>query len=557
MITGANRGKYLKLLAICGIAYAIAVIVLTLLDIITPTADQKGWLISAAASGVLYHALFFKLVRAKFGRYAAYAVSIVITSTIVTLITLATGGIFSLNNIAMIILIFAAAMLGVGIAAALVWVQAVSMLVIVAVSVVDYSDIVMAASWTGLFLVALFSGWVLLVRPVRALEQESIDHLRKTLLDERLRSEGLISAIDDGIVIVSKEGVVRHANKQFLQMIDLRPEEMIDKTYREIVSQRVRIVTSSSSSPLISNNMAEVFRTGKPVTIDNETIEHINTGSRMDVSMSILPLKNEDDEINVVMLIARDITKLMDVQRMKDNFISLASHELRTPATVISGYADLLLNPMFGELSEKQRHYATRAKESTTRLIELVNDMLDMSRLESGQRANKPESVDLGAIIAEVIQTNQATTSQKQLTVKFDRATVAAYADKSRLQQVLDQLISNALQFAPVSTEIEVAAKKQLGTVRVSVYDRGPGIPEEKRQVIFDKFTKLDDSGEISGTGLGLAIAKKIVQDWGGMITVHARKGGGSEFSFTIPIPHKDAPKNSHENVQVRKKEAQ
>ncbi|RYF29478.1 MAG: hypothetical protein EOO17_01250 [Chloroflexi bacterium] len=227
MITGATRGKYLKLLAICGVVYAVTVIGLMFANIIDLSAAQRVWLICVSVVSIVYHALFFKLIMAKFGRYSAYATSIAITSTIVTLITLATGGVESLNNISMIIVIFAAAMLGVGIAAALVWVQILNILTLIAMGTVNDSVVVLAASWGGLFVVALFAGWILLVRPVRALEQESIDHLRKTLMDERLRSEGLISAIDDGIVIISKEGIVRHANKQFLQMIDLRPSEIL------------------------------------------------------------------------------------------------------------------------------------------------------------------------------------------------------------------------------------------------------------------------------------------------------------------------------------------
>ncbi|RYF29479.1 MAG: HAMP domain-containing histidine kinase [Chloroflexi bacterium] len=272
------------------------------------------------------------------------------------------------------------------------------------------------------------------------------------------------------------------------------------------------------------------------MTIDAETIEYVDSGNRMDISISILPLKNEDDEINVVMLIARDITKLMDVQRMKDDFISLASHELRTPATVISGYADLLLNPMFGDLSEKQRHYATRAKESTTRLVDLVNDMLDMSRLESGRRPNKPEEIDISAVITEVIQTKQALQQSKSVTVRYNHTKQPVIVDRDRLRQLLEQLLGNAMVFTAVNSEVTIEVTKHANEVQISIRDQGPGIPEEKRQVIFEKFTKLDDTGEISGTGLGLAICKKIVQDWGGTIAVHAQKAGGSVFSFTIPL---------------------
>lgn len=554
MITGATRGKYLKLLAIVGVMYAVAVIALMILNLVQLSDAQRGWLVGASVASILYHALLFMAIMKKFGRYSAYATSIVITSTVVTLFTLATGGIESLNNISMIVVVFGAAMLGVGIAAALVWVQVTTMVTLIATGTVNDSFIVLAASWGGLFAVSLLTGWILLVRPVRALEQESIDHLRKTLMDERLRSEGLISAIDDGIVIISKEGIVRHANKQFLQMIDLRPSEMIDKPYLDIASKRVRIVSSSSSTPQIGQNIAEVFRTGKPMTIDAETIEYLDRGGQLDLSISVLPLKNEDDEINVVMLIARDITKLMDVQRMKDDFISLASHELRTPATVISGYADLLLNPMFGDLTEKQRHYATRAKESTTLLVDLVNDMLDMSRLESGRRPNSPEEVDISAVITEVIQSKQALQQSKGVTVRYDHTKQIAVVDKDRLRQLLEQLLANAIVFTPTGGEVTIEVTKHASDVQVSVSDQGLGIPEQKRQVIFEKFTKLDDSGEISGTGLGLAICKKITQDWGGTIAVHAKKTGGSEFNFTIPTV-KQSQSNRKQRPQKTKQE--
>jgi PAS domain S-box-containing protein len=547
-MAGALRSKYLLFLTLYAYAYAAFVFGAALLDVLNIiTLPMPVLAVGLALLPVLYHLLVFNFAVQKFGQQVAYLIGVALLSIPMAVISTMTGGYASPNNLAIIVLVFSSAVLGPTAPLALLWMQLMGLVMAAG----GYLP-ALGSTTLGVFMILLYSlagalGWMIF-RGFYTRESPDTDQLRQTLRQERLQSEGLITAISDGVSIISKDGVVLHANEKFLEMVALTAEQMIGKHYTDVVTSRVRISASTVDSPRIGPNVRKVLETGVPVIIESETVDYLDGRPSLDMSVSITALKNDDNQISAVMIISRDITHLMNLQRMKDALIMTASHELRTPITVIAGYADLLLGGTAGKLNDKQRHYMERTKETTEHLTEMVNDMLDISRLESGQRDNKPKLLDITVLLEDIIETHLSHFAGKQQTLQLEGDGGQVYADESRLREVMGCLLSNAQKFSPEEGKVTIRVKRQGTMVDIGVEDTGPGVPEESRRMIFEKFTKLDDTGSIDGAGLGLAIAEIIVDNWGGTIAVENSPEGGASFHFTVPgdEPQTDNNEENH-----------
>lgn len=543
-MAGAVRSKYLRLLTVYACSYALLLLIITLLSMTGTINFSMPLTVAAWALLILaYHLFAFKFAARRLGYQIAYTIGVAIVCIPMAIVSAISGGYESFNAIAIILLIFLSAMLGYAVPLVLVWMQLIGFAIVAAGHLPELGSTGMGLLMLGFFILAAVVGWVTF-HSYYTREDPEAERLRQTLREEQLQSEGVITAISDGVAIVNKEGIALHANQRFLDMVALTHDELIGKHYTDVVSDKVRIVASSAERPRIGPNVAKVMETGESVVIDNETIEYVDGRPPIDLTISITALKNDDGDVSAVMIIGHDISHIMRLQRMKDALIATASHELRTPITVIAGYADLLLGASAGELNSKQRHYMERTKETTAHLTGMVNDMLDISRLESGQRENNPEPIDIVAMLQQSVEDHLGEFAGKQIVLKLDAEPGKAYADRSRLRQVIDGLLSNTYKFTPEEGKVTLGAKISGDMIEISVTDNGPGIPEDRKQVIFEKFTKLDDTGSIPGAGLGLAIAKTIVENWKGVISVEDAPGGGARFYFTVPLA-KDAEEQS------------
>ena len=233
---------------------------------------------------------------------------------------------------------------------------------------------------------------------------------------------------------------------------------------------------------------------------------------------------------------SRMYSKLQDLDRLKDEFLSLAAHELRTPMTAIKGYSyELMKNPT---LDPKGKEYIERVYKSTERLVNLVNDMLDVSRIESGRIDITLEKVDVGKIITDVITEFTGKAIEKQIQLNFTplgQTTFSASADSAKLIQVLTNLIGNALKFTPNGGKVGVSVQPRSGFVEVSVMDTGVGIDKDDLARLFGKFVRTKTGSGIQGTGLGLYLSKKLVNLMGGDMWAKSDGAGhGSTFGFTL-----------------------
>lgn len=256
-------------------------------------------------------------------------------------------------------------------------------------------------------------------------------------------------------------------------------------------------------------------------------------GSLFDATVSIASI-----ETARIVLLA-DHTDRARGERAKDEFISMVSHELRTPLTAINGALGLIEGGAAGEVSEKALELVVIGKRNTERLVRLVTDILDLKRVESGRLILERRALDPGVPVRAAMDgiAVLAEDAYVSLETKLDE-TDEIWADPDRVVQVLTNLLSNAIKFAPRGSVVTVGVGSREGSVRFSVIDRGPGVPEEDREKLFSRFHQLDqsDTRRVGGSGLGLAIAKAIVQQHGGAIGLESSGDEGSTFFFDLPI---------------------
>jgi signal transduction histidine kinase len=231
-----------------------------------------------------------------------------------------------------------------------------------------------------------------------------------------------------------------------------------------------------------------------------------------------------------------DITHLKEVDRIKSEFVSAISHDLRTPLTTIQGYVDLL--PRAGPLNQRQHEFLTRVQRSLSAVSDLVSDLLDISRIETGADIDIVPT-DLKAIIEEVVLelTSEIEAKQHDLQSHLPEILSPIMGNPRRLRQVISNLVGNAIKYTPMNGVIELEASEGENHVVVAVRDNGLGIPVADQPYVFDKFFRVDqpETRDIPGTGLGLAIVKSVVERHGGRVWVESEPGQGSAFILLLP----------------------
>jgi signal transduction histidine kinase len=235
--------------------------------------------------------------------------------------------------------------------------------------------------------------------------------------------------------------------------------------------------------------------------------------------------------------------ELKRVDQMKSEFISVASHELRTPLATIKNVVQLILKGKTGEINEVQTNFLSMAEKNIDRLTNILTNLLDLSRIESGKIQMKSEELDLRGVIEFILSSlkPQADGKSIQLNMEVAEEIRRVYGDREKIEQILTNLIGNAIKFTSEGGEVSVLAKpfhEQGGMVAISVRDSGIGIPEDQLEKVFGKFYQVEGSlnRSVSGTGLGLAITKELVEASDGTIWVESEVGKGSTFTFTLPV---------------------
>ena len=254
---------------------------------------------------------------------------------------------------------------------------------------------------------------------------------------------------------------------------------------------------------------------------------------------TVTPLVNPEGTVIAVIAQGQDVTLQLEAARVKKEFTSTLSHELRTPLTSIIGSLQLINSGVLGELTQDIAELTAVAERNGARLLDLINDLLDIEKIESGKLTLAPEVFSLADLVREALVLNKAFAERFKVRfeLKGEPPGSSVHADRKRLLQVMTNLLSNAAKFSPDGGTVEITVEEKGRTLRVGMHDRGPGIPEAFRSRIFGRFAQADSttSRQKSGTGLGLAISKRLVEMMQGHIGFESREGGGTTFWFELP----------------------
>ncbi len=364
--------------------------------------------------------------------------------------------------------------------------------------------------------------------------QESAQRLGATLMaqqTEAAKNRAVLEGITDGVVVIDTKGEVILFNPAAEQILGIRADRVVGCSIQDTYA--VRDSEMLVRGFLLASREMAALRSGREFVE-----ERIEVEGRV-ANVRIAPVMHGDEYLGVV-AVFRDITKEVEADRIKSEFVSTVSHELRTPMTSIKGYTDLLCLGAAGALSDNQRRFLNVIKSNADRLALLVNDLLDISRLDTGRIRLDLEPVNVGYIIGEVFKSLHQQIEEKGLVVNENVPDdlPAVKGDHDRVTQILLNLVTNACKYTLDGGQITVTARPVDGMLQIDVTDTGIGIAEEERDKIFDRFYRADhpvvhDSG---GTGLGLPIVKSFVELHGGNIWVTSEPGKGSTFSFTLPL---------------------
>jgi signal transduction histidine kinase len=286
--------------------------------------------------------------------------------------------------------------------------------------------------------------------------------------------------------------------------------------------------------PLVTRSSAGLIASG-PLYTEGD-LQRAD-GSRLSVGITYAPLFDREGRLVNLIASVRDITRFREADDLKNTFISIISHELKTPVALIKGYAGTLRREDARWEPDTVRESAAIIEEEADRLTQLIDNLLDASRLQAGGLKLSRSSVALDALAKRQVELFQTQTTRHRLTVDFPSPFPSVPADAARIEQVLNNLISNAIKYSPEGGSIRVSGRATPDGAEITVSDQGIGIPVEEQSRIFERFYRVDDalSRRAQGSGLGLFIAKAIVEAHGGRIGVNSAPGRGAAISFWLP----------------------
>jgi PAS domain S-box-containing protein len=345
----------------------------------------------------------------------------------------------------------------------------------------------------------------------------------------------------NGMAMIDGAGRLMMFNAELERMFGYRRSDLIGEPIELLVPERPHHRPAQCDGG--SERSTASYRIG-PVP---DIVGRRQNGTEFAVQFDRKPIRHGEHDFELCVIV--DITDRRRLERRADEFVATVSHELRTPITSIYGSLTLLVNNVGNKSPDSTARLLAIAHASCQRLVRLVNDLLDIQKLESGRAVFNPERVDVRSLIENTIDSVGGLAEQHGVRVRLDATSDdgEVRADPDRLTQVVTNLLSNAIKFSPPDADVLVAVERRADSIYISVRDRGPGIPDEFRARIFDRFAQADSTNtrRNSGTGLGLSIVKEIVTRLGGQVGFADAPGTGSIFYVELPCLEQDSAEES------------
>ncbi len=366
-------------------------------------------------------------------------------------------------------------------------------------------------------------------------DQAAIAVRNAQLVTQLRREKALLEAVVEnnpgGIVILDSKGVVQTVNKAFADFLGISPREAIGKRCEEVVRLEQVKGVDVCSCARAGSVRGSIYSEGV-----------LKRPGRKDkiLGVTCTPIYDDGGRVINIILTAQDITRFREAEEMEATFISIISHELKTPVAVIKGYAGTLRREDANWDRKTIEAGLAVIEEESDRLAELIDNLLEVSKIQAGALKIRPEPVDLKPLIDEVIERFSVQTLRHTFVKDLPEELPLAYADPKRVRQILDNLVSNAIKYSPDGGIVRIGAWSNGRALTVYVADQGVGIPPEEQGKLFKRFYRIDSSERrtTKGTGLGLYLVKSLVEAQGGRVWVHSEPGKGSTFFFTLPIYH-------------------
>jgi signal transduction histidine kinase len=348
---------------------------------------------------------------------------------------------------------------------------------------------------------------------------------------EKLRMTALLDSAADGILILSNNLRIERCNQAFARLLDLPAENIANKSHEEIIRW---------ASPPLGLTMEKAVAGGWPLTAHaNLYIEGdlICTKNRpaLPVGITYAPLVAEDGVLTNIITTIRDITRFRQAEELKSTFISVISHELKTPVALIKGYVSTLRRVDASWDREVIADALAVIEDESDRLTDLIENLLDASRLQAGGLRINPADLYLPDLVKRTVERLQTQTQKHTIVVEFPEDYPLVFADEKRIAQVLSNLISNSIKYAPKG-EIKIRSRVLADQVIVCISDQGPGIAVDDLPHIFDRFYRAPDAAKLTkGAGLGLFLSKSIIESHNGRMWADPEAGKGAKICFSLP----------------------
>lgn len=367
---------------------------------------------------------------------------------------------------------------------------------------------------------------------IRELKRQ-LSETQAELTEQQIQNEAMINSLGEGLIQMDENGLITTINSYALESLGFTDSQLIGKWFPKAI-----VAVDKHTRPIepLSRPIIRALTSGQTIS---DYLHYIKgDGSIMPVFVTASPILINGKPAGVIEVF-RDLTKERQLDIAKDEFVSIASHQLRTPATAVMMILSMLSNGDFGSLTSTQQRYLDKAVRSNERQLQIIEDLLNAARVDAGKMRLDLEYIDLNPLLRDVVSDQVAAAMARRQTIVLNTPDHChVMADGQKIRMIIDNLLSNASKYSYPDSKIEITLKHQQRHAIISVRDQGVGLTPDQQSRLFTKFTRFDNelSASVSGTGLGLFLVKGIVDLHGGDIKVTSELGQGSIFTIYLPL---------------------